>query len=135
MTAPEVRALTLWQPWASCIAYGTKRIENRPWETGYRGWLLLHAGLTCDRAAYDLPLARPFLTRPQPRGAVLAVGRLVDCHPGDGYCTLWSAAGLWHWKLADVRPLPRPLPCPGARGLWTPAPRLLAAVREVLARA
>ncbi|WP_425833022.1 hypothetical protein [Streptomyces fractus] len=133
---PEVRALTLWQPWASCIAYGPKRIENRHWSTSYRGWVLIHAGRTLDRDAWNLPLARPFLTRPQPRGAVLAVGRLVDCHPGDGYCTLWSASDQWHWKFTDVRTLRQPLFWPGARGLWTPTPQLVGAVRElVMARA
>ncbi|MBC9716888.1 ASCH domain-containing protein [Streptomyces sp. TRM66268-LWL] len=131
----EVRALTLWQPWASAMAYGTKRIENRRWATDYRGWVLIHAGLTTDREAWDLPLARPFLKRPQPRGAILAVGRLVDCHENDGYCTLWSAPGQWHWKFTDLRTLVKPLPWSGARGLWTPTPQLVASVREVIAHA
>ncbi|MFG2794304.1 hypothetical protein [Streptomyces sp. NPDC048419] len=48
-TAREVRALTLWQPWASCIVYATKRVENRRWATDYRGWLLIHAGATSTR--------------------------------------------------------------------------------------
>ncbi|MBC9716857.1 ASCH domain-containing protein [Streptomyces sp. TRM66268-LWL] len=132
---PEVRALTLWQPWASAMAYGTKRIENRRWATDYRGWVLIHAGLTLDRQAYDLPLARPFLKRPQPRGAIVAVSRLVDCHENDGYCTLWSTPGQWHWEFTDLRTLARPLPWPGARGLWTPTPQLIASVREVIAHA
>ncbi|RPF31537.1 ASCH domain-containing protein [Streptomyces sp. TLI_185] len=103
---PEVCALTLWQPWASCIAYGTKRIENRRWATDYRGWLLIHAG------------------------AILGWARLDDCHQDDGMCTLWSAPGQWHWHLADVHRLARPVSCPGARGLWTPTPALLDLVRE-----
>ena len=127
---PEVRALTLWQPWASCIAYGTKRIENRRWATDYRGWLLLHAGATIDPAAKYAVMARPFLNRPQPVGAVLGWARLDDCHADDGMCTLWSAPGQWHWHLTDVHRLPRPVPCPGARGLWTPTPALLDLVRE-----
>ncbi|MFI6489868.1 ASCH domain-containing protein [Streptomyces sp. NPDC050564] len=128
---PEVRALTLWQPWASCIAYGTKRIENRTWPTDYRGIVLIHAGRTTDRHAWDVPLTRPFLRRPQPRGAVLAVARLADCHQDDGWCTLWSAPGQWHWKLTDIRTLSKPLDCRGERGLWTPAPALVASVLEV----
>ncbi|MEV0174454.1 hypothetical protein AB0I00_25445 [Streptomyces sp. NPDC050803] len=129
-TAPAVRALTLWQPWASCIAYGTKRIENRRWATDYRGWLLIHAGRTIDPDARGVPLARPFLLRPQPSSAVLGWARLDDCHTDDGWCSLWSAPGQWHWHLTDVRPLGSPVPCPGARGLWTPNPSLLDQIRE-----
>lgn len=126
----EVRALTLWQPWASAIAYGTKRIENRRWSTDYRGWILLHAGATIDPAAKYAVMARPFLNRPQPVSAVLGWARLDDCHSDDGMCTLWSALGQWHWHLTDVHRLPRPVPWPGTRGLWTPAPALLDLVRE-----
>ncbi|MFJ8779756.1 ASCH domain-containing protein [Streptomyces sp. NPDC102476] len=131
----EVRALTLWQPWASAIAYGTKRIENRRWATDYRGWLLIHAGVTIDPAAKYAVMARPFLNRPQPVSAVLGWARLDDCHADDGMCTLWSARGQWHWHLTDVHRLPRPVPWPGARGLWTPTPDLLDQIREAAAHA
>ncbi|MCX4672847.1 ASCH domain-containing protein [Streptomyces sp. NBC_01381] len=124
---PNIQSLTVWQPWASAIAYGTKKIENRTWPTAYRGLLLIHAGLTQDRHAWNAPLARPFLRRPQPKGAIVAVARLIDCHAPDGYCTLWSAPGQWHWKLTDVTRLSEPLPWPGDRGLWTPPDGLLSA--------
>ncbi len=70
----------MWQPWASAIAYGTKRIENRTWPTDHRGLVLIHAGRTLDPNARDAPLARPFLRRPYPRGAIVAVARLEGCH-------------------------------------------------------
>lgn len=38
-----MKALTLWQPWASLIALGEKQIETRCWETKYRGELAIHA--------------------------------------------------------------------------------------------
>ncbi|MEV6651762.1 ASCH domain-containing protein [Streptomyces sp. NPDC051219] len=125
-TLPEVLGLTLWQPWASAIAYGPKRIENRTWPTEHRGLVLIHAGRTIDPNAKDAPLGRPFLRRPFPKGAVIAVTRLESCHVDDGWCTLWSTPGLWHWRLSAVVPLARPLMWPGARGLWTPPPGLLA---------
>ncbi|MEV0090206.1 ASCH domain-containing protein [Streptomyces sp. NPDC050738] len=124
-TMTAVRALTLWQPWASCIAYGTKRIENRSWPTEYRGPVLIHAGQTVDPYAGTAPMCRPFLHRPFPRGAVLAVAVLDNCHADDGYCTLWSAKGRFHWHLSNVTTLARPLPWAGARGLWTPPAGLL----------
>lgn len=124
-TLPTVRALTLWQPWATCIVRGTKRIENRSWGTDYRGLLLIHAGKTLDLRAHQVPLTRPFLRRPLPFGAILAVARLIGCHPDDGWCSLWAQPGGWHWHIADVTPLSRPIPYPGERGLWTPPAELL----------
>ncbi len=38
-----MKALTLWQPWASLIAIGAKSIETRSWATPYRGRLAIHA--------------------------------------------------------------------------------------------
>ncbi|MBT2505296.1 ASCH domain-containing protein [Streptomyces sp. ISL-98] len=125
-TSEEVRALTLWQPWASCIAYGTKRVENRPWPTDHGGPVLIHAGQTIDPNAQDLPMTRAFLRRSQPKGAIVAVALLDGCHADDGYCTLWSARGRWHWHLTNVTALAAPLPWPGARGLWIPPASLLA---------
>ena len=38
-----MKAITLWQPWASLIAVGAKTIETRGWATNYRGPLAIHA--------------------------------------------------------------------------------------------
>lgn len=38
-----MKAISLWQPWASAIALGFKKIETRHWKTSYRGSLLIHA--------------------------------------------------------------------------------------------
>ena len=38
-----MKAISLWQPWASAVALGSKRVETRSWSTSYRGplaWLL-----------------------------------------------------------------------------------------------
>jgi hypothetical protein len=39
-----VKALTIFQPFAAMIATGAKFVENRSWETRYRGPLAIHAG-------------------------------------------------------------------------------------------
>ncbi|MEY5098061.1 MAG: hypothetical protein RJA36_780 [Pseudomonadota bacterium] len=41
-----MKALSIWQPWASAIALGHKRVETRSWSTPYRGPLLIHAART-----------------------------------------------------------------------------------------
>lgn len=124
-TLLTVRGLTVWQPWATCIALGTKRIENRSWATAYRGLLLIHAGKSLDLRADQVALTRPFLRRPLPFGAILAVARLIGCHRDDGWCSLWAQPGGWHWQLTDVIPLSKPIPYPGERGLWIPPAELL----------
>jgi hypothetical protein len=39
-----VKVLTVRQPWAHLIVSGHKDIENRSWQTPYRGLLYIHAG-------------------------------------------------------------------------------------------
>lgn len=46
-----MKALTLWQPWASLIALGVKTIETRGWSTNYRGPLAIHAAKRPPKAA------------------------------------------------------------------------------------
>ena len=41
--ARTMKALTLWQPWASLVAMGYKQIETRCWSTKYRGELAIHS--------------------------------------------------------------------------------------------
>lgn len=41
-----MKAITLWPEWAAAIAWGDKRVENRPWtpKSVAGGWLAIHAG-------------------------------------------------------------------------------------------
>ena len=40
-----MKALTIWQPWASLIARGVKQYETRSWATKYRGPIAIHAAM------------------------------------------------------------------------------------------
>lgn len=40
-----MKALTIWQPWASLIACGAKQYETRSWATKYRGPIAIHAAM------------------------------------------------------------------------------------------
>ncbi|MFJ6215065.1 hypothetical protein ACIQGZ_17275 [Streptomyces sp. NPDC092296] len=122
-----MRALTIRQPWADAIAHGPKRVENRTRRTGYRGPLLIHAGL-----AYVPDAIHPADTAdwPDTRGAVIAVANLLDCHEERRRrcCGRWAMPGMWHWRLSGVHALPRPVPAKGQLGLWTPPKDVLDAV-------
>jgi hypothetical protein len=130
----QVRALTVRQPHAAAIAYAGKGIENRVQRWSYRGPVLIHAGATIDKAARKHPPMAAVIRGLQlEQRAVIAVARIVDCHADDGECTPWSLPGHNHYVLADVTPLPLPVPHErGQLGLWVPPTELVARVRRQL---
>lgn len=139
-----LRALTIRQPWAACIATTAgKNIENRLWPTRHRGPLAIHAGRTLDRFALNataatvfhdlLPVQHIYADAPPPAralGAIIALTDLTDCHPARGCCAPWGTKepDAHHWVLTGIRALPEPIPCRGRQGLWTPGPDILAAL-------
>lgn len=126
-----MKALTICEPWATLIADGHKRVENRTWRTTHRGPLAIHAGKSLARytelarapdafrARYGVPLPARATLRP---GAVLAIATLEDVVTltdlVDGFGWHRFAEGPWCWLLCDVRPLPVPLPWSGQQMLW-----------------
>ena len=89
-----MKAITIWQPWASLLATGAKLYETRGWATKYRGPIAIHAA-TKDpmRIPHTEELRRivaglgidPW--RDLPRGAIIATAELVNVwhivyHPG-----------------------------------------------------
>ncbi|TLS45731.1 hypothetical protein FE633_13265 [Streptomyces montanus] len=130
-----VRALTLWQPYASAVAVLGKDIENRDWPPGsYRGLILVHAGLDTDQAALrhmprDMEL---------PSGAVVAVARIAGAHTDcDGRCSRWADCdSAWHWEFSHVVRLPAPVTqVKGRQRLWVPGDPLRRRVAAALPRA
>lgn len=136
---PEIRALSVRQPFAWAIAVGAKPVENRTYGTRYRGLLAVHASKIIDRAALDNPLILEAIAGhgftldegPSSLGAVVAVAELYGIHHandcmlplgcGASGCSPWAMRGKWHWQLREVRPLPEPVPCKGGLGLrWLP---------------
>lgn len=88
-----MKALSLWQPWATLVALGEKKIETRAWSTTYRGPLAIHAAKNFPSDARRLcGLEEPFkstllkarfnVTGPlkadfMPLGVIVAVCELV----------------------------------------------------------
>jgi hypothetical protein len=100
------------------VAYLGKDIENRGHHRTYRGLILIHAGLRVDRRALqEMPAGLAL-----PKKAVVAVARITGMHTDcDGQCSKWAQPdAAWHWQLADIHALTRPVPVPGAQGLWIP---------------
>lgn len=93
-----MRAISLWQPWATAIAVGSKRVETRSWSTSYRGPLAIHAAkrlVQNELIYYGACWNWCGAMRPAgwvmgggkpkwetiPFGAIVAMCRLVDCRP------------------------------------------------------
>ena len=126
-----IKALTLWQPWASLFAAGVKRHETRDWATPYRGPIAIHAGLTLDGVGAPEALCKAALGAHWrgvvPVGMVLAVGDLTACVDARRLAPSLTEAdraagnfteGRFAWRIDNLRPLHRPIPVAGRQGLW-----------------
>lgn len=131
------RAITVRQPWATLLACGVKGFETRSWPTRWRGPLAIHASARLDPNDRVWCLEDPGIgaliarcgyrdVTELPLGAVLSVGRLVDCLPTEDVLVLtWTERALgdwrrgrWAWRFAQVERLPAPVPTRGSLGLW-----------------
>ena len=117
-TPPSLRALTVWQPWATLIANGRKRNEYRSRPTAWRGPVLIHAGIEW---AAGIEVGPPDSV--YPLGVVVAIVRIADCRGGGRM--------PYSWRLDDVTPLPH-VHLRGRQGLWIPKLREIDMVKRAL---
>jgi activating signal cointegrator 1 len=142
-----MKALSLWQPWASLMAVGAKKIETRSWSTDYRGLIAIHAAKKWDEDLKDQCLARPFYDRlfgdghfknstKLPRGCFVAVGKLSHCLSTTDYLNFipsvntdefWFgdySPGRYMWVFDEIWQLREPVHARGYQALWTPEEEL-----------
>lgn len=157
----EYKAISLHQPWASLVALGIKKYETRSWNTKYRGkvlicsakvsytpntWLgdYLISDITnaiCELAGMEASCktALDFFNCNLPLGKVLCVVNLEDCIKVESkqvsqleqLCGNWTP-GRYAWELANLMPLPEPIPIKGRQGLWTPDSSIIQEVEKQL---
>jgi len=143
-----MKTITLFQPWASIVAIGEKKIETRSWSTKYRGKLALHAAVKKNNANIPMSHAKVFrealkkhglvLKRDFPTGAIIATCKLTACLKiisedkkentaqlktgylvsGNEYYFGDYTPGRYAWILEDVQPLEEPIPAKGMQKLW-----------------
>ncbi|SRR6266446_3984350 len=129
----RARGLTIRQPWASLVACGAKKVETRSWSTKYRGWVAIHASARFgpeERAQLEQQAFRSAIRRLNgalPLGCVIATCEIIDVvsttvlrnRLGKTELALGNYAnGRFGWILGNVRRLRKPVPMPGALGLW-----------------
>lgn len=132
-----MKTITLFQPWATLISIGAKRIETRSWPTKYRGPLAIHASKRWPGFGKLILIRQPFRSVLLPLGfhdpeahalgAVVAICDLEACFKIDQGPLLISdqekafgdyTPGRYMWLLDKVRELKHPIPAKGALGLW-----------------
>lgn len=147
-----MKLISLWEPWATLMAIGAKRIETRSWQTSYRGWLAIHAskgGLA--KAQLRETLANPAFAKAlegaelKP-GNIVAVVELVDCLPtgtwnndprpwvnalSDKERTFGDyAPERYGWFTDELFRLLEPIPYKASQGLCDVQPEALEEIRR-----
>lgn len=137
-----MKAISLWQPWASLIASGAKKIETRSWYTSYRGPLVIHASKRRVKSelielSEDANYIAALGVEPHeayqklmdlPLGAIVAVVNMTGCYsvemlkPSTGFGgEYWLGNydfGRYGWVLEGVKPLAEPIPFKGQQGFF-----------------
>ena len=128
----SIPALTLYQPWASWCADGSKQYETRSWfPQTYRGPLAIHAGKNTEFVGKKTAL---------PLGAIVAICRLdfvIPTQAKEWYKVTpdeeekgdWTL-GRYAWKLTDLQALAVPVPCAGHQKLWQVPPEIWTEVQK-----
>jgi len=136
-----MKAITLWQPYASLIALRFKTIETRTWNISYRGELVIHASkkiIPFDNLFQDLNETQRLVImhtiksmygdyNNMPVGAIIAKCKLISTvrteNIRDRLNTIEKACGdytdgRYAWLLSDITPLEKPVSVKGKQGLW-----------------
>lgn len=134
-----MKAITLWQPWATLIAIGAKHFETRSWATRHRGPLAIHASKRSVDSG-DWPVAINaalsgagfgWYGQELPYGCVVCMVDLIDCYRTEKVqLEEWFephkeremafgdfTPGRFAWQLENVR-FCENLSARGAQGLW-----------------
>lgn len=155
-----MKALSLWQPWASLMACSAKHYETRRWPTNFRGELAICAAKKVVTELGELQPTLEFLVRSKicpsitlmPTGCVLAVVHVVACVETDliqtdaDHCAMIGgfrlddcervcgnySEGRFAWITRRTRPLKIPVPVVGRQGLFNLPPEVEAKVRGQL---
>ena len=136
-----MKALSLWQPWATLFVMGLKLNETRSWKTAYRGPLLIHATLKFPREALDLAhseFQKGLIPGPGvlPRGGLIGVVNIGDIQPVEVVASSLAdnelrygdySAGRFAWMATDPHEIEF-APWKGSQGLFNVPDEIAAAL-------
>lgn len=147
-----MQALTLWQPFATLMAIGAKKIETRGWPMPaaiHGAWIAVHAASLKTTPAADLAaaMATPEIARALRgvtvhHGAIVAVAKAAKSIPtdtlrgrigADEFAMGYYANGRHGWMFDQVIQLQEPVLAKGAQGIWSLGLHVESMVRAQLA--
>lgn len=121
-----MKAISLWQPFASAIFYGFKHFETRHWLTNYRGPLAIHAAKIKRPELSAIATLHGGLPDDLPYGAIIGTCDLVTVIPIEQVRLFATASelhfgdfnpGRFAWVLDNIRSI-KPIPCKGRQGFF-----------------
>ncbi|MBL1208250.1 ASCH domain-containing protein [Geminocystis sp. GBBB08] len=120
----QIKAISLWQPWASLIAFNYKKYETRSWSTNYRGKILICSAKISKPYLKDI--ANYLVNKHElnnfykdwnefPFGKAIAICNLTDCikitpellakqSQLEIDCGNWELE-RYAWRLKDIKPI------------------------------
>lgn len=138
-----MKAISLWEPWATAMALNLKRNETRSWSTNYRGDLAICAAkrpMTGDeRYIWDEFIQPCFPNELVQYGCVLCIVNVIDCLKTESIIEKVSAAeydlgnyesGRFAWVTDNCRRLIKPVPIKGTQGFFNLPPDIEQQVRN-----
>lgn len=142
-----MKALTIWQPWASLAVKGKKHYETRGWRTNYRGPIAIHAAKKKPSLCFEILDKKTvravmralniqgllFVDNAFPVGKVIGYAELTDCIeitpefaarlPEEERLFGDYTPGRYAWRLEKVTELEHPVTASGKQGLWDWSPQ------------
>lgn len=131
-----MKAISLWQPWATLIAIGAKEYETRSWAQSYRGTIAIHAAKRTSeiQRVLNKPDMACYLNdegyhkvQDFPLGAIVAFAKLTAIYRTEELRPHLSpkelqygdfSNGRFAWRIEQVAILDEPIPARGQQGLW-----------------
>lgn len=121
--------LTCRQPFASLIMHRVKNYETRSWHLDIRNHplplpIFIHSARS--RGGSFLPTyTKKHGIRNFPMGQILGIAVISHSHPTNTLTLTHAEAamgdftpGRYAWEIHSTYLFPKPVPCPGAQGLW-----------------
>jgi hypothetical protein len=117
----NIKVLTVRQPWADAILQLGKDVENRVWNTNYRGKIYIHASQRINRN--DIlqvnslaKITNKSLPQTMITGAILGHVELTDIVKDSQ--SRWALPNQYNWLLTNPVLLNEPIYCKGKLSLW-----------------
>jgi hypothetical protein len=149
-----MKAISLWQPWASLWCSPAKEHETRHWPTSHRGSIAVHAAKRFERDFDGDPLEgilREEFGRDWrdtlPTGALIGIVEIIACKRTETILREWGcppepipvahwidyhcgdfADGRYGWKRREFKRFADPIPYRGAQGIFRVPDDLVGAV-------